>query len=233
VKSDLAIPIYGAAAALVLILIVEWLPSSEPVVPVLPPAAHTHGAGSDAESVAKDTQAWANTIVDRPLFTVGRKPPKQGPGNHQVASSGLPRLSGIMITGFGRRAIFMPDGGKALTLGEGATLDDYTIRQIAADRVVLTGAKGDMVLRPAYDAAHAGEGFQPTAVTPGFPQPGFQPPGFNGGFRPPGFQAPQPPPPANANDDDNDDTPAQSPPQAPPQPFPGFHGPFIPRGRGQ
>ena len=111
-------------------------------------------------------------------------------------------------------------------------LDDYRISQISADRVTLTGAKGDIVLRPAYDGTRGGGG--PGEMgQPGFQPPGFQPPGFNPGFRPPGFPGMQPPPPPappNASDDDNGDdaTPAQ--PVAP-QPFPGFRGPFIPRGR--
>ena len=168
-------------------------------------------------------------------------------GHNPVATGGLPRLAGIMITQGGRRAIFMPDGGKPLTLAEGASLDDYTIRHILADHVVLTGAKGDMVLRPSYDTAHgggittaAGEGVPQPNIQPGFGQPNFPGGGFTPGFRPPGMPQmgmpqPQVPPPASSDDDNSDAQPAPSAPSTPvqPQPFAGFRGPFIPRGRSQ
>jgi hypothetical protein len=233
-KSDLTLPAYGAAAALCLILVWEWLPAADSVVPVPAQTTHAHGKPAEAESVAKDTQAWAHAITQRPLFNVGRRPPKVSAGHGTVAATGLPRLSGIMITRGGRRAIFMPEGGKAMTLGEGAALDDYTIRRILPDQVILTGAKGDMTLRPAYDAAHGGGMTINTSEMPAQPGPriGFPGAPFIPGFRAPGMPMPQAPPAPSADDDDNSDTPTPSPP-AQPQPFPGFRGPFIPRGRTQ
>ena len=223
---------YGASAALLLVLAVEWLPSGEP--PPLPPARVPRLAPADQTAASKDTSDWADAINQRPLFSVGRRPPKQSHGVHAVADTGLPRLSGILITPTGRRAIFMPDGGKPMTLAEGASLDDNTIRQIKPDRVVLTGPKGTTVLLLAFDKQVRG------LVTPGataFPQPGFNPgfpnPGFNPAFSPaaPGFQG-QPIAPAQAGQDadDSSDGAAPPPPVAAP-PFPGFRGPNIPRGR--
>ena len=243
-KSGLAIPAYGLAAALLLVLVAEWMPASD--TPVVAPAQplHLNGHTAEPDSAAKDTQAWAHAITQRPLFSIGRRPPKVVAGHSPVASGGLPRLAGIMITQGGRRAIFMPEGGTPLTLAEGAALDDWTIRRILADQVILNGAKGDMVLRPTYDTSHgggisiAGEGVpQPNAPQPGFPQPpftpGFRPPGMPGpGMPAMGMPQPQVPPQANPDDDNGD---APSPPVAPaqPQPFAGFRGPFIPRGRSQ
>jgi hypothetical protein len=242
VKTLLGKIVAGAVSVLVLVLVAEWLPGSEPVI-TAPPISHTsHSSSPETETAAKDTDAWARTILRRPLFTVGRKPPK-GRGAVSVASSnGLPRLAGIMITGAGKRAIFMPEGGKPLTLSEGALVDEYTIRRIAADHVVLSGAKGDLTVRPTYDTSgHAvATTFNPPVFgqpgfNPGFPQPGlnpgFQQPGFN-----PGFQPPQgvPQPANNQNNDDNSDGQVVTPgPQGPPvvPGFPGFRGPFIPRGR--
>jgi hypothetical protein len=236
-KVGMALPTYGAAGFLLLLLVVEWLPSTDAPVPPPPQPAHTiHGATSEAESVAKDTAAWASAIIRRPLFAVNRRPPKTSGHNAQIAATGLPRLSGIMITQAGRRAIFMPETGKPITLGEGGSIDDYTIRRIAADRVVLSGAKGDMVLRPAYDAAHAGMTTTPIFGQPGYTPPGFPQPNFAPGFVqppnvPPGFPAPQVPQPGNAAADDNNND-GQTPPPAPMQPrFPGIRGPFIPQGR--
>ena len=246
-KGGLALPVYAALAVLLLILAVEWLPESDPAiaVPVAPRMAH--GAAPEAETTARDTAAWATTILRRPLFTTGRRPQKSAGHLAQTAATGLPRLSGIMITAGGKRAIFMPDSGKAMTLAEGAALDDYTIRRIAADRVILHGAKGDMVLHPAYDPSHSGgttpimqnfgqpmnnPGFQPGPFNPGMGAPGIPPPGIP----PLGFPQPQPaaPPPnggLNGGDDDNSDTPAQPVPSPVLPQFPGIRGPFIPRGR--
>ncbi len=236
-KSGLLVPAYGAAAVLALLLVIEWLPSSDAPVPVPMQTIHTHGHPAETDSVAKDTQAWAQAIIHRPLFNIGRKPAKVSAGHSQTAATGLPRLSGIMITKGGRRAIFMPEGGKPMTLAEGAALDDYTIRRILADQVLLSGAKGDMVLRPSYDSSRGGMtintgemGQQP------MPQPGFPPQPFVPQFRPPpGLPMPQAPPPSNPEDDDNSDAQTPAPPAPPvqPQPFPGFRGPFIPRGRTQ
>ncbi len=224
----------ATAGALVLILIVEWLPAAEPVI-AIPPTAHTsHSNTAETETVAKDTAAWARTILRRPLFTVGRKPPKGGGHSTVASTNGLPRLSGIMITAAGRRAIFMPDGGKPLTLAEGALVDEYTIRRIAADHVILSGAKGDLTVQPTYDTS--GKAPVATFNPPAFAQPGFNPgfpqPGFNPGFPQPNAPVGFPQPAANQGNDDNNDGQVVT-PGAPPGPviFPGMRAPFIPRGR--
>jgi hypothetical protein len=239
VKPALALPA-AAAGMLVILLAVEWLPSSDPVIPVPTPPAHVRGATTDAESVARDTADWASAITSRPLFSIGRRPPKVTQHNQTVTATGLPRLSGIMIMPGIRRAIFMPETGKPITLGEGGSLDDYTIHRITPDRVYLSGPKGDMVLRPAYDSRIGGtvtpvmgfqsNGFaQPGFPQPGFPQPGFQPPNFNAGFTP--GLSPQPNPNTNNNDDSSDNPPPPPQPILPnPPPFAGLRGPF-PHGR--
>ena len=233
---------YGAVGVLAVLLVLEWLPAAPP--PPVKPLVTPHVATADnGEADARDTGEWADTILARPLFVPGRKPPRTTPGQRAANLSGLPRLSGIMITGSGRRAIFAPDGGKPLVLGEGANLDDSTIKAIHADRVIITGPKGEIVLRPTY--ARAGSGgtslpgvpsFQPPGMNPGFPNPVFNP-GFNPGGAAPGFQLQPPPPPPDGADggDDAGDANNQAPSQAiqpvAPQPFPGPHGPSTPRER--
>jgi hypothetical protein len=189
---------------------------------------------------AKDTGESADTVLGRPLFTVGRRPPKSSGGGHQANTSGLPRLAGIMITPAGKRAIFAPDGGKPLVLTEGAALDDATIRSIQRDRVVVNGPKGELVLWPTYDRSKAG---QLTPTLPTFPQPGLNPgfpnPGFNPAFpgRPnfPVQMVPQPQPQGASGDgsDDAGDTPSQPTIMAPQlqAPIPGPHNPAFPRER--
>ena len=206
-----------------------WFPSDGP--PKLPPARLPHLAPADQTGATKDTSDWADAILQRPLFTIGRRPPKASKGPHVLTGTGLPRLAGIIYTPSGPHAIFMPDGGKPLTLQEGAMLDDDTIRQIKPDRVILNGPKGMTVLTPSYDKQQrslttlGGPAFTPPAFTPGFPN------GFNPAFSPaaPGFQGqPVPPVPQNQGADDAGDG---TPPPVPAPPFPGFRGPNIQRGR--
>ena len=101
-KMSVAVP--GAAAALLLlVLAVEWLPAGATAVRVPPPNLHPRGAANEPDSVAKDTEGWARSIVARPLFAISRRPPKTLGGKNAVASTGLPRLSGIMISRAGKR----------------------------------------------------------------------------------------------------------------------------------
>jgi hypothetical protein len=229
----------AAAAALLAIIVAEWLPSADAPPPrpaVLAPHQAARDAAATPDAPERDVGGWADTIVARPLFTIGRRPPRAKGGASNVAAADLPRLSGIMITPSGRRAIFMPEGGKPLVLAEGATLQDGTIRSIAADSVTVQSTRGDLVLRPSFDRNRVPSPILPTA-------PMFQP---GGGFNPnipnPAFN-PGVPQATNTGDDADDATPAQpvpppgqSPMQQTIQPmqpaFPGaFRNPGLPRGR--
>jgi hypothetical protein len=248
---------FAACAVFAAVLIGEWLPAAEPPHIARPIIAHVqkpHAAAaadsagdkdsdgkdgdakdSDAkdgdakDADAKDSDEWADTITARPLFTVGRRPPKAKSVGVAVADSGMPRLSGIIVTGASRRAIFMPDSGKAVVVAEGANLDDATVRRIAIDRVFISGPKGDMVLYPSFDhnrtppapCVPSGANFPQAGGPMGFPQ-NFNP-GFNGATS--GVQ-----PPNTGNGDDNDDSsPQPTPPIPPPQLPGGFRNPMFPR----
>jgi hypothetical protein len=238
VNRTLAVPFFGSCAVLVAILPLEWLPSAPPPVPHATAPHPVSASASTAE--ARDIDDLADTVLGRPLFTVGRRPPKSSGGGRMAVNTGYPRLAGIMITPFGKRAIFAPDGGKPLVLAEGGALDDATVRSIKRDRVVVTGPKGDQVLWPTYDHNRVGGG----TTVPTFPQPGFNPgggaPGFGGQF--PGRptfpvqpQMPQPPPPAPAGSAEEDDAGDAATPVTPtPPPFvqqnlPGQQVPAFPR----
>jgi hypothetical protein len=237
VNRTLAAPFFGSCAVLVAILPFEWLPAAAP-----PPVTHAtapHPVSASAGTAeARDIDDLADTVLGRPLFTVGRRPPKSTGGGRLSVNTGYPRLAGIMITPFGKRAIFAPDGAKPLVLAEGGALDDATVRTIKRDRVVVTGPKGDEVLWPTYDHNRVGG----ATTVPTFPQP-FSPvggaPGFGGQF--PGRptfpvqpQMPQPPPvqPGSGDGDDAGDasgavTPAPAPVVQPN--FPGQQVPAFPR----
>jgi hypothetical protein len=234
VNRTLAVPFFGSCAVLVAILPLEWLPAAAP-----PPVTHAtapHPVSASASTAeARDIDDLADTVLGRPLFTVGRRPPKSSGGGRLATNTGYPRLAGIMITPAGKHAIFAPDGGKPLVLAEGGALDDATVRSIKRDRVVVTGPKGEQVLWPTYDHNRVGG----ATTVPTFPQPGFNggAPGFGGQF--PGRptfpvqpQMPQPPPaPAGAGEaDDAGDEPSPPPPAPGVQPnFPGQPVPAFPR----
>ena len=214
----------GVAAVLLVILGFEWLPGETPVVQPAAPRHVASGPQEQARIEARDTEAWVGTILARPLFSVGRKPPKAAAVRQAGAEEGMPRLSGIMIWAGMKRAIFAPEGGgKTLVLAEGASLADTTIRTIRASEVIL--ASGE-VLHPAYDKNRVPvptPGFVPPDMArPGFAPPNFGNPAANATFNPafPGGAFPTVP---GAGADPNDTAP-------PPGPAP-FRGMIPPQRR--
>jgi hypothetical protein len=215
----------GIIAALLLILCIEWLPSGEPPLPAITPPKLAAGSHAGQRAATRDTDTWVTAILSRPLFSIGRRPPKIAAPRSAGTQEGIPRLSGIMIaTGF-KRAIFAPEGGgKPLVLREGEPLADTAIRDIQPGQVIL--ASGE-VLHPAYDKNRV-PGSQPY-VAPGLPTPGVMNPSFAPGFQPPGFQSPnfQPPnfQPPNFQQPANAD--GTEPPPSPPP----FRGVMMPQRR--
>jgi hypothetical protein len=195
----------GLIGLLALVLVVEWLPSSGPAVPVIAPPRLSAGAHEGTRLAVRETDAWVNAILARPLFSIGRRPPKPAVVRSAGTDEGIPRLSGIMIAAGFKRAIFAPDGGgKPLVLTEGQTLADTSIRSIEPGEVVL--ASGE-VLHPAYDKNRVPTPYippglpNPAFANPNFGQPGFQPPNMlppnfqPGGAAAQGTEMPQPGPP--------------------------------------
>jgi hypothetical protein len=215
----------GVMAALGLALLLEWtLPDGGG--DAAPVAALRLARGAPKTPLIERAAAnWAETILARPLFSASRRPPRVAAGARDDSAPDEARLSGIMISRFGRRAIFAPaGGGKPLVLGEGAQVNQSTIRSISPDRVVLASGT---VLVPAFDKNRV-----PTAYTPPFqpPVPNFPNAPFvngnipNGGFALP--RMPQPPQiqPQEAQPGQPGD--GQAVPPAPP-----FRGPIIPNRR--
>jgi hypothetical protein len=107
----------------------------------------------NAMTLTDRSQDWVATILDRPLFKVSRRPP---PGSAAGISrgTGLPRLSGTLVTSSQRSAIFAgPGGAKPVVIAEGAKLGSYTVQSIGAGRVVLIGPDGPVMLKPSFDTA--------------------------------------------------------------------------------
>jgi hypothetical protein len=208
----------GLCGLLACVTVAEWLPGAARTVPVpVARTSHTPTQSAPADDLP-DTDELADAVIARPIFTIGRRPPKVVPADHQAGGASLPRLAGIMITPGGRRAIFMPEGTKPLVLAEGATVGDHTINRIAKDRVYLSG---NTVLTPTLDKQRSTQGAA-TGTSPFVPgeQPGFARPPFQPGF--PGQIQTTPPP------EDNPDNTDGGPPPRPPVNRPPFMRPGMP-----
>ncbi len=114
--------------------------ASQPAVPPMPPL---------------DQQQWAATAMARPLFARNRRPVTVAAG--VTAAPVLPRLSGVLIDGGNRRAIFAGlDGGRPAAVTEGGEVAGFRVQRIEAGQVTLLGPDGPRVLRPSFGRQPAG-----------------------------------------------------------------------------
>ena len=88
---------------------------------------------------------WFNQILARPLFNPDRRPIDTG-------ARGLPRLTGIVVAGAQRVAIFAgPPNGHPVLVQAGARIGAYEVRSIADEGVTVVGPAGTSLVRPAFD----------------------------------------------------------------------------------
>jgi hypothetical protein len=161
-----AITAWLAAAGLAATLAWEagaFAPSS-PVAAAHPPAS---AGATPSVAVPDHTGAWMATILARPLLSPDRRPPREAvaaaPG--EPLSDGLPRLSGVLVGPFGRRAIFATDGAKPVVVGEGGRVNAWTVRRIEIDEVQVAGPSGVRSVRPSFSPPTT----PPTPPAPGRP----------------------------------------------------------------
>jgi hypothetical protein len=229
--------------ALTLVLLLEWVwPSGGGAGPVA--GLHLPRGAPKASLQARAVAEWADTVLARPLFSISRRPPRVETSAGSTAAPDQARLSGILIGRFGKSAIFAPDGGgKPLVLGEGAAINESTIRSILPNQVILASGA---VLKPSFDKNRVpSTPFVPPPFQPGMPN--FVPPAFPNGQMPgPGFggqRSVMPQPEAGSTENPQpDDVPPPNlpPPNVPPQnvpvpgmqtPVPVFRGPIHPQRR--
>jgi hypothetical protein len=133
--------------------------------PVQPPAApppRVSVATATVPAVAPDrTNDWVNAILARPLFSPDRRPAAAGSVPVAQMDSSLPRLSGVLVGPFGRRAIFAADGSKPVVVGEGGQVSSWTVRGIEAGAVRLMGPGGEQVLHPSFAQSDGGTSLVP------------------------------------------------------------------------
>jgi hypothetical protein len=103
------------------------------------------------ETASDQARRWETAILSRPLFNPDRRPSAQALAGSGEAS-GLPRLSGIMITPAGRHAIFAsPSGGKQVVVVEGGSVGGYLVEAISPGEVMLAGSDGKHGVHPTFD----------------------------------------------------------------------------------
>ncbi len=182
-----------AAAALggIIALELEWrLPDSDLVVsataPLPAPAAPVSTPAADADNAGRRVVE----VLARPLFSPGRRPAAQAAAAPPAAVAPLPRMTGVIVTPAGRRAIFVNGAGKPTVVTEGERIGAYAVQSIEAGRVTLAGPDGQRVVATAFDPKPAPRTAGPAPGLPGYS--GL--PGLQGLAGLPGLDGPSPTP---------------------------------------
>jgi hypothetical protein len=155
----------GAAVAGAIVLPTQSAPGDAAVRPARGVPGDTSAVQHvPADAVADRLQRWVATSLARPLFNVDRRPVASTESGTNAATA-LPRLSGIMITQAGRRAIFAPTGaGKPQVVVEGGTVGGNLVQSITLEEVVLIGPDGPHKLHLAFDQASPGAMAMPPVI---------------------------------------------------------------------
>lgn len=140
----------GLAAALAGVVGWELWPSEGAApLPVLPAFQPVEARAA----VAGDVDGWVAKALARPLFSPDRRPAAAG-ATSGGAGQAWPRLTGTLVSGAGRGAIFA--GPRPIVVREGGRLDGFTVQLIEPGRVTVRGPDGVRVLRPTFDPAAPG-----------------------------------------------------------------------------
>ena len=154
-----------------------------------PPArpAPAPAAGAAPLPAANQTPAQVAVLLARPPLTPSRRPDAVSGADDPR----LPHLTGILVTGQDRRAIFAGrDGGLGTVVGQGDTVGAFRVQDISPEEVTLAGADGAHTVRPTFSTAPPAAA--PLAGLPGLGLPQLLPPPTLGAVPPPPI-APVPP----------------------------------------
>lgn len=113
------------------------------------------GATKIAPLPALDVDDLATAILDRPLFTPGRRPPAPPAPPAQAVKTAPQlnaRLAGMTVGPNEREALFARDGGTVVAIHEQQAIDGWTVTSIDAEKVVLHSDFGEQVLHPTEGA---------------------------------------------------------------------------------
>lgn len=139
-----------------------------------------------AENTGRRTQS-VQTILARPLFIPGRRPaPQVADATAPTPDRSLPRMTGILIDGAKRNAIFAAasDGGRSIVVSEGGRIGPFMVQTIEPQQVTVVGPDGKRAIRTSFDP------HPPPPVVPAVPTGLLGAPGAPGLIVLPGAQQP-------------------------------------------
>jgi len=163
------------------------LPDSDLMVPATAPLPAPAAPASTPAADADDAGRRVAEVLARPLFSPGRRPAAQAAAAPPAAVAPLPRMTGVIVTPAGRRAIFANGAGKAVVVMEGGRIGAYAVQSIEAGRVTLAGPDGQRVVAPAFEPKPAARIAGSAPGLPGLP-------GLQGLAGLPGLDGPPPVP---------------------------------------
>jgi hypothetical protein len=108
-----------------------------------------HAATQDRATPApNETDRDVSEILARPIFNPDRRPI----GSTTRSLTGLSRLTGIVVTGTSKIAIFAgPSGGKPIIAEEGSRVNAFEVTSISRAGVTVVGPGGTTVMTPVFD----------------------------------------------------------------------------------
>jgi hypothetical protein len=147
------LPVLAALAAVsCAIIAAEMAGSNASEAPIQTQAALAPLPKPGAPPVDASQAQLVAALLARPPFAPDRRP---DPGQGGAADSSLPHLTGILISGDDRRAIFAtneagrPDG-RSTVVREGENFGAYHVQSISAASVMLSGPGGLHTVQPRF-----------------------------------------------------------------------------------
>ena len=135
-----------------------------------PPVLVPSQAGTPAVSQPPDQHGvWFRQILARPLFSPDRKPI----ATNAPSAAGLPRLTGVVVTGTRRVAIFAGSaGGHPIVAEVDSHIGIYHVLDITDVGVTVAGPQGTTMIKPMFDAQSAVVAKAPLVARPDLSRPG-------------------------------------------------------------
>ena len=141
----------GLVVAVLLVGLAAW-----PWLSPIPASTRTPPAGDGMPAAVAlpplpAAEAFAAT-ADRPLFSPSRRPRASAAAMPARATEPRYRLLGVITVGDDRRALIAA-GARHVEVREGGRFEGGVVRRIEEDRVIVTGAEGEVVLSLPHGAA--------------------------------------------------------------------------------
>jgi hypothetical protein len=152
---------WGLAGFLAVIDLAEIITPAAQIAAIAPQPVQMPAAANDTDTAAF-AATWSQIALARPLFSPNRRPVAAAVVD--AAPVVMPKLSAIVVTSAGAKAIFVGDDGKPLILGVGGAVGGDTITSITPAGVVVTGPSGRTTLRLQFGATDPAAPAAPAAI---------------------------------------------------------------------